>query len=411
MALNSLVRSNNSVVQNLQLHSLEELRAFRSREAYDAVVLTRAVSDGPVVNELFLKDPTDTTSADDGYSCIVAVDGSRWKLPLDKGYNPLLLLGTPGYSSLNLCINKIAYDLAVLWGNKKGVIDYCTTIRIPGNSEEQTRYNITGAIHLPSFVTLKMDVDTYFDYYTVTNTDGIIIDNSYFPMLLDSAYDPSAAARPRSVLLWETERDIFIGGRLVLTHPIGSARTSNIGIAVGNTASGFIDVRGCRLRNFAVYGFYYGIKINPIDNYISTFDGFHLGRNNYAVAVLGDTKSNSGERFVFKDGSLTDSDSDLIYVENNGFELFFHGCSLDYPTGDLVKITKNGNAYISFDQCHIEGVQGMLVNVVSSTLYPKYGKKVVFASCMIDLGSGQNGASRWNKTWFTHQSSTHMFLI
>lgn len=400
MALNSLVRGNNTVVQNLQLHSLEELRAFRSREASDAVVLTRAVSDGPVVNELFLKDPTDTTSADDGYSCIVAVDGSRWKLPLDKGYNPLLLLGTPGYSSLDLCINKIAYDLAVLWGNKKGVIDYCTTIRIPGNSEEQTRYNITGAIHLPSFVTLKMDVDTYFDYYTVTNTDGIIIDNSYFPMLLDSAYDPSAAARPRSVLLWETERDIFIGGRLVLTHPIGSARTSNIGIAVGNTASGFIDVRGCRLRNFAVYGFYYGIKINPIDNYINTFDGFHLGRNNYAVAVLGDTKSNSGERFVFKDGSLTDSDSDLIYVENNGFELFFHGCSLDYSTGDMVKITKNGNALISFNQCHIEGIQGMLVNVVSSNLYPKYGKKVVFSSCMIDLGSGQSGTSGWNKTWF-----------
>ena len=97
---------------------------------------------------------------------------------------------------------------------------------------------------------------------------------------------------------------------------------------------------------------------------------------------------------------LSDSDSDLIYVENNAFELFFHGCSLDYPTGDLVKITKNGNALISFNQCHIEGVQGMLVNVTASTTFPKYGKKVVFSNCMLDLGSGQNGASRWNKTWF-----------
>ncbi|WP_142277014.1 hypothetical protein [Klebsiella quasipneumoniae] len=66
----------------------------------------------------------------------------------------------------------------------------------------------------------------------------------------------------------------------------------------------------------------------------------------------------------------------------------------------MVKITKNGNAYISFNQCHVEGVQGMLVNVTASTTFPKYGKKVVFSKCMLDLGSGQNGASIWNKTWF-----------
>ncbi|HCD1997895.1 TPA: hypothetical protein NBJ17_005379, partial [Klebsiella quasipneumoniae] len=316
-----------------------------------------------------------------------------------KGYNPLFLLGAVGYESISSCINKIAYDLAVLWGNKKGVIDYCTTIRIPGMPRGETRYHVTGAIHIPSFVTLKMDVDTYFDYYNVTNTDAIIIDNSYFPMLLDSAYDTSSTARPRSVLLWETERDIFTGGRLILTHPIGSARTSNAGITIGNTATGYIDVRGCRVRNFASLGFYYGIKINPIDNYINTFDGFHLGRNNYGVAVLGDTKNNAGERFLFRDGTLADSDSDLIYIENNAFELFFHGCSLDYPTGDMVKITKNGNAYICFDLCHIEGIQGMLVNVVSVNTYPKYGKKIVLKGCMIDVGSGQSGSEEWNKTW------------
>lgn len=391
--------------------SLLSLRIIEPDVDGQWIVLEKAISSGQIINEVLTYDASDTSSSDNGYSVFVTAGGKRWKADLSKGYNPLFLLGNVGYESISSCINKIAYDLAVLWGNKKGVIDYCTTIRIPGMPHGETRYNVTGAIHIPSFVTLKMDVDTYFDYYTVTNTDGIIIDNSYFPMLLDSAYDPSTAARPRSVLLWETERDIFIGGRLVLTHPIGAARTSNTGIAVGNTASGFIDVRGCRLRNFAAYGFYYGIKINPIDNYINTFDGFHLGRNNYAVAVLGDTKSNSGERFVFKDGSLTDSDSDLIYVENNGFELFFHGCSLDYPTGDLVKITKNGNAYISFDQCHVEGVQGMLVNVVGSTLFPKYGKKIVFSNSLLDLGSGQATAVAWNKTWaFSSTANTNLLI-
>lgn len=380
--------------------SLSSLRLTEPAVDGQWIVLEKAIPGGQIINEILTYDAADTVSPDNGYSVFVTANGRRWKADLSKGYNPLFLLGAVGYESISSCINKIAYDLAVLWGNKKGVIDYCTTIRIPGKPLGQTRYNVTSPIHIPSFVTLKMDVDTYFDYYNVTNTDGIVIDNSFFPMLLDSAYDPSPSARPRSVLLWETERDIFTGGRLVLTHPIGAARASNAGIAIGNSATGFIDVRGCRVRNFASIGFYYGIKINPIDNYINTFDGFHLGRNNYAVAVVGDSKYNAGERFVFKDGMLADSDSDLIYVENNGFELFFHGCSLDYPTGDMVKITKIGNALISFSQCHIEGVQGMLVNVVSSTLYPKYGKKVVFSNCIIDLGSGQSGASGWNKTWF-----------
>lgn len=397
-------------VVNLTCGTVQQLRQLEPTIPDQKVLLSRTLSTSTIINEILTYDATDTVSTDNGYSVFVTAGGKRWKADLSKGYNPLFLLGTVGYSDISACINKIAYDLAVLWGNKKGVIDYCTTIRIPGKSGGQTRYSITGAIHIPSFVTLKMDVDTYFDYYTVTNTDGIVIDNSYFPMLLNSAYDTSSTARPRSVLLWETERDIFTGGRLILTHPILSARTSNSGIAIGNNATGFIDVRGCRVRNFESLGFYYGIKINPIGNYINTFDGFHLGRNNYAVAVVGDTRINAGERFVFKDGTLGDSDSDLIYVENGSFELAFHGCSLDYSTGDMVKITKNGNALITFNQCHIEGIQGMLVNVVGSTAAVTYGKKVVFSNCMIDLGSGQNGATGWNKTWF-YSSTINTYVM
>ena len=363
------------------------------------IVLEKAIPGGQIINEILTYDAADTVSPDNGYSVFVTANGRRWKADLSKGYNPLFLLGAVGYESISSCINKIAYDLAVLWGNKKGVIDYCTTIRIPGMPRGETRYHVTGAIHIPSFVSFNLDVDTCFDYYGVQNTDGIIIDNSYFPMLLDSNYDTSPTARPRSVLLWEAERQTIQGGKLTLTHPTGAARTSNAGITIGNTANGFIDARGCCLNNFASLGFYYGIKINPFDNYINSFSNFHLGRNHYAVAVIGDTKNNAGERFAFINGTLADSDSDLIYIENNAFELFFTLCSCDYSTGDLVKITKNGNTYVCFDLCHIEGIQGMLVNVVSVNTYPKYGKKIVLKGCMIDVGSGQSGSEEWNKTW------------
>ncbi|PLJ57185.1 hypothetical protein [Klebsiella pneumoniae] len=389
--------------------SLSSLRLTEPAVDGQWIVLEKAIPGGQIINEILTYDATDTVSPDNGYSVFVTASGRRWKADLSKGYNPLFLLGAVGYESISSCINKIAYDLAVLWGNKKGVIDYCTTIRIPGMPRGETRYNVTGAIHIPSFVAFNFDVDTCFDYYGVQNTDGIIIDNSYFPMLLDSAYDTSPTARPRSVLLWEAERQTFQGGKLTLTHPTGSARTSNSGITIGNTANGFIDVRGCCLNNFASIGFYYGIKINPVDNYINSFSNFHLGRNNYAVAVIGDTKNNAGERFAFINGTLADSDSDLIYIENNAFELFFTLCSCDYSTGDLVKVTKNGNTYVCFDLCHIEGIQGMLVNVVSVNTYPKYGKKIVFKGCMIDVGSGQSGSEEWNKTWgFSSAINTYL---
>ena len=389
--------------------SLSSLRLTEPAVDGQWIVLEKAIPGGQIINEVLTYDAADTVSPDNGYSVFVTANGRRWKADLSKGYNPLFLLGAVGYESISSCINKIAYDLAVLWGNKKGVIDYCTTIRIPGMPRGETRYNVTGAIHIPSFVAFNFDVDTCFDYYGVQNTDGIIIDNSYFPMLLDSTYDTSPTARPRSVLLWEAERQTFQGGKLTLTHPTGAARTSNAGITIGNTANGFIDVRGCCLNNFASLGFYYGIKINPFDNYINSFSNFHLGRNHYAVAVIGDTKNNAGERFAFINGTLADSDSDLIYIENNAFELFFTLCSCDYSTGDLVKITKNGNTYVCFDLCHIEGIQGMLVNVVSVNTYPKYGKKIVFKGCMIDVGSGQSGSEEWNKTWgFSSAINTYL---
>ncbi|BEH87973.1 hypothetical protein [Klebsiella phage phiKp_21] len=380
-----------------KVKSINQVRQLTPTVDRESILLESAVIGGEIINEILYYDSSDTTSLDDGYSVFVTSSGQRYKAILNDGYNPLLLLNTSSsYSDIALCINKIAIDLTKKWSDNKGVIDFCTTIKIPGSLNGK-RYSISNTIYIPSFVSLKMLVDTYFDFYNTTNKDGIVVDNSYFPLLLDSTYDTSTNARPRSILLWESERKIFIGAKLILTHPSGSGRTSNAGITIGNTVSGYIDVRGCNIDNFASYGFFYGIKINPVDNYINSFSNGHCGRNNYAVAVLGDTKTNAGERFVFNNLTLADSDSDLIYVENNGFELFFNSCSLDYPTNDLVKITKNGNALIMFNQCHIEGVQGLLVNVVSANTYPKYGKKISFISCMIDIGSGQ---TVWNKTWF-----------
>lgn len=388
-------RGSNGEYSRVVLSTLDDLRSFKPWVSGQSVILQRAFAGGPVLNEVLYYDDTLSSAVDDGYSLFLSVTGKFWRADLSEGYNPLFLLGKSGFTDLSACINKIATDLAIKYSTALGIINFTSTIKIPAIKFGANRYALTGTIYLPSFVTLKMESDTYFDFYGVTNTDGIVIDNSHFPTLLDTLF--TSTVRARQVLLWESERSIFVGGRLTLTHPTGTARTSNAGITIGNSVSGFIDVRGATINNFHSLGFFYGIKINPVDNYINTFSTFHLGRNNYAIAILGDSKTNSGEKLTFDNATIADSDSDLIYIENNAFEMFFSNCSLDYPTGDMVKITKSGNANIVFDRCHIEGVQGMLVNVVNSTLYPKQGKKINFTGCVIDLRTGQ---TVWNRTWF-----------
>ncbi|WP_107333917.1 hypothetical protein [Klebsiella pneumoniae] len=398
-------RGSNGDYGRVVVKTLDDLKTFKPWYSGQVIILERVIPGGAVVNEPLTYMNSVTSGTANNYELFLGLPGTYWKANTSQGYNPLLLLGQNGFSDISACINKIAADLAVKYSTAIGIIDFPTTIRIPAVTFGSNRFVVTGPIYLPSFVTLKMEVDTYFDYYTVTNTDGIVVDNSRFPTLLDTLY--TSPDRARQVLLWESERELFVGARLTLTHPIGNKRTSNAGITLGNSVTGFIDVRGCTVRNFQSLGFYYGIKINPIDNYINTFSTFHLGRNNYAIAVIGDSKTNAGEKFAFDNGTIADSDSDLIYVENNAFEMSFSNCSLDYPTGDMLKITKNGNALVIFDRCHIEGVQGMLVNVVNSNTYPKQGKKVTFTNCAMDLRSGQ---TIWNRTWF-YSSVINTYVI
>ncbi|HCX3901267.1 TPA: hypothetical protein OZO96_004722, partial [Escherichia coli] len=142
----------------------------------------------------------------------------------------------------------------------------------------------------------------------------------------------------RQIMSWNTESSFFVGAKIILNHPTGEHKNFSCGLLIGNSMSGYIDVRGTNLSNFSCFGFYYGLCINSFDTYILSFNQFHFGRNNIAICILGSYKENAGEKITFINGTIADSDSDLIYIENNAFELFFSNCSLDYPTGDLIKI-------------------------------------------------------------------------
>lgn len=128
----------------------------------------------------------------------------------------------------------------------------------------------------------------------------------------------------------------------------------------GNTATG-ISVKGARLsfRGLEVRSFYRGISVVNSDTYILDFDQCRLG--NCSTIIWADVAgksgspavSNSGERLLFTN-CLLDNSGEVIYASENGPDVVFVGCSLDFCRSfgtfwDLV---------VRFVGCHIESLAG-----------------------------------------------------
>lgn len=385
---------------------LDDLLQTEPEYEGQSLLLIRAIINGPVLNEIFIHDSYDLSSEQDGVSIFRTKNGACWKADISNGYNPLLLGFTESDNNLAECINRLILIIVKKAVSNSTDYIYNYTIKIAPPSNDAKCYYMKHSIVSPSFLSFNFLAATVFDYKFATNTNAFIIDNSLFPELRKE--NLSKRYSSRQIMSWNTESSFFVGAKIILNHPTGEHKNFNCGLLIGNSKSGYIDARGTNFSNFSCFGFYYGLCINSFDTYILSFNQFHFGRNNIAICILGSYKENAGEKITFINGTIADSDSDLIYIENNAFELFFSNCSLDYPTGDLIKIKNNGNSYISFNQCHIEGVQGCLVNVIDSTLYPRFGKKIIFSNCMIDLHSGQKEKF---KTWFFSSTPNTFILV
>lgn len=128
----------------------------------------------------------------------------------------------------------------------------------------------------------------------------------------------------------------------------------------GNTATG-INIKGARMtfRDLEVRYFNRGISVVNSDTYILDFNSCRMG--NCGTIIWADVAgksgsagvSNSGERLLFTN-CLFDNSGEVIYASENGPDVVFIGCSLDFCRSygtfwDLV---------VRFIGCHIESAAG-----------------------------------------------------
>lgn len=337
--------------------SLSALRSVEPSFAKQAIIVERAVTNGPEINKIFFYDDSDTTSLDDDYRIIVTTGGKRWVTDCEKGIDIRLGGLLADGSNFGTAANKIiAGEVKKIVDSNTSFIRAVQTILVPHPTylSKNAYYTIDQAITIPSFMGFLGA--GWIDLRTSLTTSPIIVRNQGFVGLTSAmgGYIHSQG--------FSTFRNFL--GKFRLLGP-GNTVSTGTGIEIGNTASGdFISVRDLYVRDVQVRNFYNGIGFNGFDTYIITIADCDIVQNNFNVAGLNINKSNSGERILFKSCTIGNSRSHNIYWNLVGWNVTFDNCSLDYCGGSTLVFASGGKGCL-FRFTNGTFIEGFGTNLIS----------------------------------------------
>lgn len=341
----------------------------------------------------FYYDADDTISTDNNFSVIITQLGKCWKRDISYGVD----VYSAGYdavkNNLSEVVNSIAAYLVSI-AIDTGVSSLPTnTILIPQNIGGQP-YK-TKTIIVPSFLTLMFEGGVTLDF-SASDQIGIQIDNSMFSGLNDAAISKEGCQIGGSTVITTNGGRVYIKG-------IGAALSSQGGIQLGNTGTGYLNAREVIVENANVFGFLSGIRIRSRDTYINEIRNVKFARNKHALLADDTTATNSGEKTTFVKCIFSDSDSDGIRINCSAQDFDFVSCHVDYNGGAAIKLS-NSAAYcdLAFYGGHIEGIGSVLVSQ-EKQIAAAGPNKINFTNVKFDLRSAKN-----NKIW-ENRSLRQMF--
>lgn len=125
---------------------------------------------------------------------------------------------------------------------------------------------------------------------------------------------------------------------------INGSSSANTGKGVAFNGD-FQFLRHCTVQNW-------GTLLDFVHNntYITTVESCRFLNGGLVADLQLAGVTNSGERMMFRDCILSNS-ADLVKTSGSNTNVFFEGCSLDYPTNSM-GVFNSGQVY--FSNCHIE---------------------------------------------------------
>lgn len=348
------------------------LRTLEPRFPGQAIILERAVTDGPVLNEIITHNPAPQETDDDGYSRWVTPSGNVWEAQTALGLNIFLAGVSANTHNLAECLNRVVKDKVsrvIARGYVAGGVG--SAIRIPAlpRSDGSTVYVMNEQVRIPTFLAVYASDGLILDWSNFTTATALVVDNE-FPgltnamMFLNNGPGWGAGSGASSS---HNSGGIFLNGALIKGP--GRDNTQYPGIRYGNVTPGFAHCRNGKIIGGRVTGFKSGLKLGYVDTYMPEFIDIHLVKNKYAIETDYGTDANgniiftnSGETIRVIRCILGDNSSHPVYRNDRGHHLRLLDCNIDYNNGDLVHCSPYNLGETVIFGGWLEGNEGLFLN-------------------------------------------------
>lgn len=165
----------------------------------------------------------------------------------------------------------------------------------------------------------------------------------------------------------------------MIVENIASGDTVCFEIGSNSDLTSYYPTSRYTMRNFTIKGYTTGIKLNFFNNYIGTFDNFHIvcGNNNSNGIMFNGANVNSGEKFTFSNFVIEGASNYCVAsTVNNFFDAYFINGAFDY-NNICIGAAKS---LFSLVQCRFEANNSIVGSVVGD-------QSVVFDDCYIGLST------------------------
>lgn len=315
----------------------DELKKTEPVTNDQAIILERAIENGPILNHILVCDSGDLASAENGYSIFVSAAGARWKADVSQGLDIRLAGLKSDGSNLGSCINKVILgevQRAIAVGSS---ILSITRINIPLTlymGEMYTEYALDEAVVIPSYFNLVFEGAVTLRYPELSGCALTVSNTLFYEKYGLTGWDVTERVHMQGA---KSVRSL--GGRVKL-EGVGASTPNNLatGLFIGNTNtnSNVLNVRDLIVEDLDVSGFFIGYDTTVKNTYLTTLRNCSFTFNFHNIHNTIIDVVNGGEKLLLDNVNISNAIKHGIYWNCVGAGVTLSNCHIDYNGGSAI---------------------------------------------------------------------------
>ena len=336
------------------------------------IILERAVSGGPRLNNVVATYEASSTEADNGFSIFTTPTSGRWIIDTSETINVWLAGFDPAQNNLAQCINKIASWFVSKAIAKTQINDKRAVIVVPVFNDENAtsfaNYTLTDTLKVPPSLARVHFCGNQLIDCTNQEKPGLTLNHEFTGLNNGLGNSKSGGAADAGGVAITADGFVTFRGTLTISRNpttnemevVGTA--TNVGMVFGNLNSGFLSVRDAVVENVKFIGFYGGFQWGHRDTYLNTIKNSSFAANVYNQYQPTASASNSGEGLRTDRVTLSNSALDNVYIDVSGHDYVYDKTHIDYAGRHGINFGTNGASTVDLTGSPwMEGNDGFVI--------------------------------------------------